>query len=126
MEKMFKLDPPVVIGDTTITLLEIAEYGNGRRAVQLYSLLRPEDGGDGTATEPYDRLSVNLTDMRLTDEKEGFFAMPYDYHAKTYSAFITAGYMECVIGGAIGRAGVHGATPECRLTAKAMAKEAES
>ena len=121
---LFKLDPPLIVGEDKITLLELAEYDNGRRAVECHSIMRTEDGGDGTVTEPYGRLSVNLPEYAMADPTH-FFGMPYDYHRPLYDAAIAAGLMEVVIPRAA-TAGMHGSVPLCRLTEKATATPSES
>lgn len=115
----FELKPPVQVGDATITLLGVGNYDNGRIAVQAFSLLSEEDGGDGEATEPWDTLSVNLVGQLLPNIPGAFFARSYSYHAKTFAAMVEAGIIEGLPGS--GDVGGHGICSVARLTDKAKA-----
>jgi len=113
---MFKLIPTVKVGNTTVSHMYVGTYENNRLAVQVYSIVPEQDGGDGIETEPWDTLSVNLPDQKLKDENT-FFARNYSYHESTFQAFVDAGYLKIESGS--GNVGNHGNCCVCSLTEKA-------
>jgi len=111
--KYFDLLPPVQVGDSLVTILGVAEYGNSRIAVQAFGLSE-----EGDYIEPFGTLSVNLPNQEVPEGV--FFARDYSYHAKTHEAMLAAGVIE-IVPGIAGDVGGHGCCLAARLTAKAIA-----